>query len=258
MSGGSLLDDADSEYDAPELQPRRRPVAARPREALDAARPGRPAARASARVADGALRDLTGDWDHWPAGSLEWTPDGSALVLVGRRGRPRAGVPARRRQRRVHPADGRRLRLLRRAGLARRAPRLRDAHVVRRAAPAGPPRRDHARPGVRCRCAGRARRPALPGRLEEVETTAEDGTRVRAWLALPDDASADEPGPAAALDPRRPAGLVERLVVALEPVAGGRAGVRRAAARPGAVHRLRAGLHRAAAGATGARRRTPT
>jgi len=33
---------------------------------------------------------------------------------------------------------------------------------------------------------GPVERPAIPGRLEEVETTAADGTRVRAWLALPE------------------------------------------------------------------------
>jgi len=37
--------------------------------------------------------------------------------------------------------------------------------------------------------------PALPGRLEDVEATAEDGTRVRSWLALPDDASPANPAP---------------------------------------------------------------
>ncbi|WP_296137818.1 prolyl oligopeptidase family serine peptidase [uncultured Tessaracoccus sp.] len=37
--------------------------------------------------------------------------------------------------------------------------------------------------------------PPLPGRLERVETTAADGTRVPGWLALPDDASADHPVP---------------------------------------------------------------
>ena len=93
--------------------------------------------------------------------------------------------------------------------------------------------------------------PALPGTLTEVETTAEDGTRVRAWLALPEGASADEPGAAAAVDPRRSAGLVERVVVALEPVAAGGHGLRRAAARPGAVHRLRPGLHPARLGRVG-------
>ncbi|QOR70456.1 S9 family peptidase [Ruania alkalisoli] len=38
-------------------------------------------------------------------------------------------------------------------------------------------------------------RPVLPGTLREVEATADDGTRVRSWLALPDGASADEPAP---------------------------------------------------------------
>ena len=37
--------------------------------------------------------------------------------------------------------------------------------------------------------------PALPGRLEEVETKAEDGVRVRSWLALPEGASAESPAP---------------------------------------------------------------
>ncbi len=37
--------------------------------------------------------------------------------------------------------------------------------------------------------------PALPGRVERVETTAVDGTRVPGWLVLPDGASADAPAP---------------------------------------------------------------
>jgi dipeptidyl aminopeptidase/acylaminoacyl peptidase len=37
--------------------------------------------------------------------------------------------------------------------------------------------------------------PAAPGSITEVETTAEDGARVRAWLLLPDGASAEEPAP---------------------------------------------------------------
>ena len=36
---------------------------------------------------------------------------------------------------------------------------------------------------------------ALPGRLEEIETTTDDGVRVRAWLALPDSADPDDPAP---------------------------------------------------------------
>jgi len=37
--------------------------------------------------------------------------------------------------------------------------------------------------------------PALPGSLTEVEATAEDGQRVRSWLALPEGASAERPAP---------------------------------------------------------------
>ncbi|WP_040157888.1 S9 family peptidase [Nigerium massiliense] len=42
---------------------------------------------------------------------------------------------------------------------------------------------------------GPAPRPALPGRLTEVEATVEDGSRVRGWLCLPEGASAEEPAP---------------------------------------------------------------
>ena len=38
-------------------------------------------------------------------------------------------------------------------------------------------------------------RPRCPARSTEVEAKAEDGTRVRAWLALPEGASADNPAP---------------------------------------------------------------
>jgi dipeptidyl aminopeptidase/acylaminoacyl peptidase len=36
---------------------------------------------------------------------------------------------------------------------------------------------------------------ALPGRLEEIETAADDGVRIRSWLVLPANASAQEPAP---------------------------------------------------------------
>ena len=38
-------------------------------------------------------------------------------------------------------------------------------------------------------------RPELPGTLTEVETAADDGVRIRAWLCLPQNASAAEPAP---------------------------------------------------------------
>ena len=84
----------------------------------------------------------------------------------------------------------------------------------------------------------------LPGRLEEIEATADDGARIRAWLVLPGGAGAGRARAAAALGARRPGDELERLVLAVEPVADGGQGLRGAAARPGPVHRLRAGLHR--------------
>ncbi|RZU62940.1 alpha/beta fold hydrolase [Zhihengliuella halotolerans] len=42
---------------------------------------------------------------------------------------------------------------------------------------------------------GPAERPQLPGTLTEIETMADDGTRVRAWLALPEGASDQSPAP---------------------------------------------------------------
>ena len=42
---------------------------------------------------------------------------------------------------------------------------------------------------------GPAAQPPLPGRLDEVEAAAADGTPLRAWLVLPDSASPDTPAP---------------------------------------------------------------
>ena len=54
-------------------------------------------------VADGSVRDLSGDWDHWPAGGPEWTPDGTRAGAHRRRGRPQPGLPRRRRRRGSSP-----------------------------------------------------------------------------------------------------------------------------------------------------------
>jgi dipeptidyl aminopeptidase/acylaminoacyl peptidase len=56
-------------------------------------------------------------------------------------------------------------------------------------------RLDAARPGEPEFLAGPAARPPLPGRLEEIEATAADGTPLRAWLVLPDSATPDRPAP---------------------------------------------------------------
>ena len=127
----------------------------------------------------------------------------------------------------------------------------------RRPARARPARPAH--PDQQPVAAARARpRAALPGTLTEVTATAADGTPLRAWLVLPDGASAHGARAAAAVDPRRPAEQLERLALAVEPVGDGRPRLRGAAARPGPVHRIRAARSSPAAGAAGAPSRTPT
>ena len=174
-----------------------------------------------------------------------------------RRGRPRAGVPGRRRERRVHPADQRRRRLHRRAGRARRATvyALRTSY----AAPARPVRLDATTADQdprRCaaRRDARAARHARRGRGHRRGRHA--GAR-RGWCC-PRAPRAENPAPLLLWIHGGPLGVVERLVLALEPVDRRGAGVRRAAARPGAVHRLRPGVHPARLGRLGRRRRTPT
>ena len=58
-------------------------------------------------------------------------------------------------------------------------------------------------------------------------------------------------GPAAVVGARRSPGQLEQLGLAMEPVADGRQGLRGAAARPGAVDRLRTRLHPARLGSLG-------
>ncbi len=75
---------------------------------------------------------------------------------------------------------------------------------------------------------------ALPGTLREVRARAADGVEVQSWLVLPRGVRGVA-GPAAAVDPRWPADELERLVVAVVAVGDGGAGLRGAAAEPGAV-----------------------
>jgi dipeptidyl aminopeptidase/acylaminoacyl peptidase len=56
-------------------------------------------------------------------------------------------------------------------------------------------RLDAAQPGEPEFLQGPAARPSLPGRLDEIEAAAADGTPLRAWLVLPQSASPDTPAP---------------------------------------------------------------
>ncbi|RKN11446.1 prolyl oligopeptidase family serine peptidase [Streptomyces radicis] len=147
-------------------------------------------------VAGGEARHLTAEWDRFPH-TPAWTPDGSALVLSAHDG-------GRSPLWRVDAASGEVTRLTPDDGAyddPRVSPDGRWVYALRSAmdAPPAPVRVPLDGTGAYQRLPGPAEalgRPStLPGTLTEVTTTAEDGTPVRAWLSLPDGASADRPAP---------------------------------------------------------------
>ncbi len=188
-----LLDDPEAEFDSPRFSPDgTRLVAVREKRST----PNDPGDRriVVVDVAGGSVRDLTGDWDHWPAGPIQWTPDGSALVLAADED-GRAPVFS------MNAESGEVTRLTAddfAYSDVQVSPDGSTVYAMRTsyAEPARPVRLDARTPdqeSVALR--GPSEPPALPGTLVDVEVTAEDGTRVRSWLALPDGASADNPAP---------------------------------------------------------------
>jgi dipeptidyl aminopeptidase/acylaminoacyl peptidase len=147
-------------------------------------------------LAGGEPRELGTDWDRWPHGA-RWLPDSSGLVVV-------ADDDGRAPVFRVDLASGAVTRVTRddaafsdlqvspdgTSVFALRSSYLEPPHPVRidLAAAADGPVEALALPGP-------APLPELPGLLTEVETTAEDGARVRAWLAVPDGSGEDSPAP---------------------------------------------------------------
>ncbi|MFD6176805.1 MULTISPECIES: S9 family peptidase [unclassified Isoptericola] len=154
---------------------------------------------------------LADDWDRWPT-SATWLPDGSGLVVTadedGRGplflltfgpGGPGAGEPVTVERVtadaavfsdvRVAP-DGSALYALRTSYAAPSEPVRVDLAAFVASGAAG-----EREPVAAAALLGPVPAPALPGTLTEVETTAADGSRVRAWLALPDGAAADTPAP---------------------------------------------------------------
>ena len=188
-----LLSDEDAEYDSPRFSPDgERLVVVRETRST----PHDPGDRrvVVVTVADGSVRDLTGDWDRWPAGPIQWTPDGSALVLV-------ADEDGRAPVFRMDAENGAVTRLTRddfAYSDVQVSPDGTTVYAMRTsyAEPARPVRLDASTPDQDSSALrGPSESPALPGTLTEVEATGEDGTRVRSWLALPDGASADDPAP---------------------------------------------------------------
>ncbi|WP_134772823.1 alpha/beta fold hydrolase [Ornithinimicrobium flavum] len=135
----------------------------------------------------GELSPLAPEWELWatPAG---WLPDGSAVLVTadadGRRPVFRVDVPSGTVTQVTHD-DAAWSELV-------VAPDGRTAYGVRSSYlfPPEVVRLDLAT-GEVTPLPGPVERPVIPGTLEEVETTTADGTRVRGWLALPQDA----PGP---------------------------------------------------------------
>ena len=187
-----LLDDAESEYDSPRFSPDGSQLALVVEKRSTPTDPG-DRRLAVVTVADGTLRDLSGEWDRWP-GQPEWTPDGSALVV-------HADEDGRSPVFRVDVASGEFTRLTNDPFAysdVQVSPDGSSVYAMRTsyAEPLRPVRLDAStadQQSVVLR--GPSETPALPGRLEDVEATAEDGTRVRSWLCLPEGASADAPAP---------------------------------------------------------------
>ena len=130
-------------------------------------------------------RDVAPGWDRWVTGHV-WTPDGALLVTADDGGR----APV------FRVEDGTVTRLTMDHGhyaSVQVSPDGTVAYALRDAIDAAPApvRLDAREPGAPTLLKGPASA-APPGRLEEVIATAEDGTTVRAWLALP---AADGPHP---------------------------------------------------------------
>ncbi|MEC3980288.1 S9 family peptidase [Amycolatopsis sp. H20-H5] len=187
----TLADDPDHEYTAPRLSPDGTRVAVVVQQRIT---PQDPGLRwlAVVDLADGTIRDLTRNWDRRPQ-DPRWTPDGAALVVS-------ADDHGRSPLWRVDTLIGRPTRLTTDDGAytdARISPDGRWVYALRAAidGPPAPVRVALDGPSPVEPLRGPAEPLEIPGRLEEVTTTAADGTPVRGWLSLPHNASAETPAP---------------------------------------------------------------
>ncbi|HEY7176922.1 MAG TPA: S9 family peptidase [Micromonosporaceae bacterium] len=187
-----LLGDPDFEYDGPRISPdgRTAAVVTMRRETSETA----PDVWMSiVDLTTGESRDLTKDWDRWPSRAA-WTRDGSALVVSADEG---GASPLFR----VDATSGAVVRLTGDHGAysdAQISPDGRFVYALRSAVDAAPApvRVDSTTPSQQPTFLNSpAAVPTLPGTLTEVTATAEDGSPLRAWLVLPEGASAASPAP---------------------------------------------------------------
>ena len=187
-----VLDDEDLEYSGPRFSPDGRQLAVVVHSRTTATTPP-DRWLAVHDVGLGGLRVLTEAWDRWP-GRARWTPDGRALLTVADDG---GAAPVFR----VEVADGAVTRLTGDHGAYSDvvvSPDGRWVYAIRAAVDAAPaPVRLDATSAEQepTYLTAPLTPPALPGRLDVVTATAEDGTPVRAWICLPHGASAAEPAP---------------------------------------------------------------
>lgn len=144
-------------------------------------------------LATGEGRDVLAGHELWPL-ALAWAPDSSAVYFT-------ADHAGRRPIFRVDLATGDLLRLTADDGAYSElcpAPDGRTLYALRDSwdEPPTPVRLAADEAGQEpVRLPGPELPLEMPGRLTEVETTADDGTRIRAWLVLPPGASAQSPAP---------------------------------------------------------------
>lgn len=178
-----LADDADHEYAEPRISPDGTQVAVVVWERPTAERIG-DCWLAVLPVAGGEPRAVTKDWDRWPK-SARWTPDGQALVVVAD---DHGQAPLWR----VDVTSGEVTRLTESGTFSE--PRVAPDGTVfaLRSSVGQPPAPCRIEAGQVQALRGPVPEVDVPGRVEEVTATAEDGTPLRAWLALP---AADTPAP---------------------------------------------------------------
>lgn len=191
-----LVDDGSSEAHGPQVSPDNRTVAF-----VQASRStGHEAPRVTLALVDlagGEAQTLAGGWDRWPS-SVTWLPDGSGLLVTADsdgRG-PVFHVTLDGTVTQV-TADDATFTDVQVSPDGTTAYALRVSYLE----PSTPVRIDVAgalaggAPVTSVALLGPTTAPVLPGTLTEVETTVEDGSRVRAFLALPDGAGPDSPAP---------------------------------------------------------------
>lgn len=186
----TIADDPDHEYYAPAISPDGTFVAA-VQERLSTANDALVIGLVLVSLADGEVRELAADWDRWPS-SPTWTSDGAAVLVS-------ADDNGRRPVFRVDVATGEVTRLT--SGDSAFTDIVvagDDAFALETSylAPSAPVRLD-VRTGAQTVVPLPSPQPApeLPGKLDEVTTTTADGVTVRAWMAVPNDASATSPAP---------------------------------------------------------------